>query len=115
MTETEACKILGVSVSASFVKKEQSYKQKQRKLQLSIAPGNSQSERKKAWKQLAELTGAWHVLKETHKIKPSIHIKPQTLGQLWETLVSLVPIPEPVIVFLVVMVGILVILGLLKL
>ncbi|HBG60691.1 MAG: hypothetical protein A2Y10_13180 [Planctomycetes bacterium GWF2_41_51] len=115
MTETEACKLLDISISASFARKQQAYRKIQRKLQLSIAPGNPQSERKKAWKQLTQLASAWHVLKETNNSKPFVRMMPKTLAQSWQTLASRIPVPEPVIVFLVIMVTILVIIGLFKL
>ena len=131
MTKIEACKVLGISRSASSVKAEQAYYKKQKKLCLQLIPGNTLADRQKAQAELAELTAVWQVLqksphkshtrkpapKKPRKPKPATVIpyqKPQTLAEAWELLVALLPFPEPVIAIFLGVIFILVLIGLLS-
>ena len=131
MTKIEACKVLGISRSASSVKAEQAYLNIQKQLCLQLVPGNTLADRQKAQAQLAELTTAWQVLqksphkshtrkpapKKPRKSKPATVIpypKPQTLAEAWELLVTLLPFPEPVIAILLCVIFLLVLIGLLS-
>jgi len=131
MTQAEAYRVLGISRSASRLRKEQVYQEKQKKLRLKLIPGNTQADRRKALTELAMLTAAWQVVKtspaaKTHTKKPTSrkrakprplpipHQKPQTLAEAWELFAQISPFSRPVTVIIMILVFLLTIISLLK-
>lgn len=119
MTETDAYKVLGASRSVAQSRAERLYRQKRAQLRLQIVPGMPLATRQKAQAQLAELETAWQVLQVSRpararrptkkKPKPAArkaatpsrtprrpYPKPQTLGEAWEQVASMMPFSEPV-------------------
>ena len=129
MTKTDARKILDISSRAGLKSAERAYRQKLQILQLCIRPGNPRSERQQAEVELVELTDAWKTMQTkqpTRKrcAKPRATVNRQKpvkqsatiwdviyeMGQSWNILVSMVPLPKPatvailIVYFLLVMV-----------
>ena len=126
MTKNDAYKIIDIPRSISLKEAERVYHQKCRELQLYIMPGNTSAERQKAQNQLAELTHAWN----TVNIKPSVNNRkyefrktaaeprtaavprpgyslPRNLSGLWDRFLSLIPLSETAVAFVMAMVIIL--------
>jgi hypothetical protein len=117
MTKVDACKILGISPSASLKSAEQAYRQKCRNLQFRMAPGNIRSEREQAQSDLVKLVEAWKIMqtKQTTsrrtvnqpKPRPAVNqpkpINRQTtfwdvihdLAQNWNIVIGMSPFPKP--------------------
>lgn len=82
MTADQAYIVIGVDKSSSRSQIEQAYKGKLKGLQLLLRPGQTLAVRKQAQQQVAELAGAWEVLKnrpqQSHSRPPAkSHKQPQ--------------------------------------
>jgi hypothetical protein len=114
MTKVQARRILDLGGSTSLKKAQLSYEDKRRQLQRCLAAGVPVTIRQKAIADLAEVTSAWHTLQGPTRSRarptkmprpmpaasktspPSAPAAPQTLGEAWDLVVSLLPFSRPV-------------------
>jgi len=112
MTKTKARKVLGISSSVGLKSAEQIYRKKCQKAQLRMRPGNTIQDRQKAEDTLLQLASAWNALitkpvKRTVKQQESIDQTavsnlPRNLADAWDNLFSALPLPQPVVVLLLI-------------
>lgn len=132
MTKAEARTTLGITGSANRSEAALVYEEKCKKLRLKMVPGMPEATRHKAYAELARLIAAWRILqpisaaprrqrKRAYR-KPPIRRpvsknssqRPQTLGEAWEEVLSMMPFPEPVVAMVIIAVFLLVIASLFK-
>jgi len=130
MTKDDAYRIIGVPRSANLKKAEMVYQQKCHKLRFRVLPGNTATQRQRALGQLVELANAW----DTVNTKPSgnrrgsippktaatpytsarpragsDYSSPRNLSGLWDRFLSLIPLSENAVAFVMAMVIILIV------
>ena len=122
MTSDNARTILAVPRTAKKKSIEQAYKKRCKELQIKIRPGNPITVRKQAQAQLVQVTAAWNMLnqkpvKRSTKSTPKPQRMPRVtwhptsysggplnLGTVWKKFFSLIPLPEPVVIIISVLV-----------
>lgn len=114
MTEADAYRVLGVSRSTDRSRPERLYLQKCRQLRLRMVPGMPVATRQKAQAELARVDAAWQVIRASGPAGPAAkkpaarktatpssphalpYQKPQTLGEAWDQVASVMPFSESV-------------------
>ena len=120
MTKIKARNIFGITSSASPKKIEQIYFHKSKQLQIRMSPGFPCSERLKAEAELVELITARKTLHKQKMAnnKKQVNVNKQyqvnknnatypqnySLNSLWEHFFNLIPIPKPLVAFLIIFV-----------
>ena len=130
MTKTQAQRILGISGSVSPRSAKRIYSEKCQKVRRGMVPGNTLHKRQKAEDQLLELTMAWRVLNTKPARRgrsptpnrtgngsrpapqPRVASQVEDLAGAWEGLFDVIPLPAPVVVFLLIAVFLIVVLSL---
>ena len=136
MTQAEAYTVLGISSSTRRSNAEMLYQEKSKKLRLQMVPGMPVAIRQKAQAELARVDTAWQIVQAARPTRPTSakpttpkpakrktarpspanvmpYRKPQTLGETWEEVISLMPFSRPVAVIVMILVFLITILSLL--